>query len=303
MRGWQAFRSGLTQALRQRGVLAVLFAVNLVSALLLVALPAAALATGLGRRPAVRQAVDGVDAWLVLEALTSSLVDTALGQSSGAGVPPVWQQFAAALIPAAALPLFAWIPAAFLAGGALLTYAEASRTSFQWHRFLWGCWHWFGSFVLLGVLQGIVAVVLFVPLIIASVAVVSAIGGWVAWVVIPLVVLVAALWLMVTDLSRVIAVVDGTRHILRALGRAVRFIFHNLKPVAVLYSLALLLTVLLHALFRWGLLAYLPLDWWPLVFLVQQTFILARLGARLARMAGGVTLYKAHGSGQAQRES
>ena len=58
MRGWKAFRSGLAQALRQRGVLAVLFAVNLVSALLLAALPAAALATGLGRRPAVRQAVD-----------------------------------------------------------------------------------------------------------------------------------------------------------------------------------------------------------------------------------------------------
>jgi hypothetical protein len=83
----------------------------------------------------------------------------------------------------------------------------------------------------------------------------------------------------------------------------VRFVFHNLKPVAVLYGLALLLTVLLHALFRWGLLAHLPLGWWPLVFLAQQTFILARLGARLARLAGGVTLYKAHGSGQAQHES
>jgi hypothetical protein len=292
MRGWQAFRSGLAQALRQRRVLAALFAVNLISALLLAALPAAALATGLGYRPAVRQAADGVDAWLVLEALTSSLVDIALGQSSGAGVPPVWQQFAVALIPAAALPLLAWIPAAFLSGGALLTYAEAPRAPFRWRRFLWGCWHWFGSFLLLGILQGIVAAVLFVPLLITSVALASAIGGWVVWVAIPLVVLVAVLWLMVTDLARIVAVVDRTRQLLRALGRAVRFVLRNLMPVAVLYGLALLLTVLLHTLFRWGLLARVPLDWWPLVLLVQQVFILARLGAQLARLAGGVALYE-----------
>jgi len=37
---------------------------------------------------------------------------------------------------------------------------------------------------------------------------------------------------------------------------------------------------------------HLPLDWWPLVLLVQQTFILGRLWARLVRLAGGVALYQ-----------
>jgi hypothetical protein len=70
----------------------------------------------------------------------------------------------------------------------------------------------------------------------------------------------------------------------------VRFVFRNFPGVAGLYGLALLMLGLLHALFRWGLMANMPLDWWLLVLFVQQTFVLARLGARLVRLAGGVAL-------------
>ena len=44
----------------------------------------------------------------------------------------------------------------------LLTYADAqpspgerSSLPFRWRRFLWGCWRWFGAFLLLGVMQGL----------------------------------------------------------------------------------------------------------------------------------------------------
>jgi hypothetical protein len=62
--------------------------------------------------------------------------------------------------------------------------------------------------------------------------------------------------------------------------------------VAGLYGLALALLGALHALYRWGVMAHLPLGWWPVVLLVQQAFILGRLGVRLVRLAGGVALVR-----------
>jgi hypothetical protein len=70
----------------------------------------------------------------------------------------------------------------------------------------------------------------------------------------------------------------------------VRLIWQQPLAVTVLYILSLVLAALLHAVYRMGLTPYLPLEWWPLVLLVQQGFIAARLGIRLARLAGGVAL-------------
>jgi hypothetical protein len=301
--------------------------------LLLAALPALGLATGLGHRPAIRQAADGVDAWLVIETLMSPLADAALGAG---GTEPrasrgMQQATLLGLATAAVLPLLAWLPAAFLSGGVLLTYAEApARLEWQtgksaplewqtgksaplewqtgksaplewqtgksaprrWRRFLWGCWHWWGAFLLLGAAQGIASLALFVPLIGAAVAAIAA-AGWLAWAVVPLLVLVTALWLALTETTRIVAVAEGTRNVARAFVQAVRFVFRNFSSVAGLYGLALLLLGLLHALFRWGVLAHLPLAWWLLVLFLQQTFVLARLGARLVRLAGGVALVQA----------
>jgi hypothetical protein len=291
MNGWDAFRVGLSRALRYRWVLLILFAVNLASALLLAVLPALALSGGLGHRPAVRQAADGVDAWLVIETMMSAFSEMALGASlpQPESVRGLQQAMLLGLLTAAALPVLAWLPATFLTGGVLLTYAEAPQP-FRWRRFLWGCWHWFGAFLLLGVVQGAASVVVFVPVTVAAVAVVAASGGRLTWVVVPLLALVAVLWLALMECTRVIAVVGETRNIARAFGRAARFVFRWPLPVAGLYGLALLLLALLHALYRWGLMPHLPLDWWPLVLLVQQTFILARLWARLVRLTGGVAL-------------
>jgi hypothetical protein len=194
------------------------------------------------------------------------------------------------LLTAAALPLLAWLPATFLSGGVLLTYAEAPR-SFHWRRFLWGCWRWFGAFLLLSLMQSLASAIIFIPIIAIAVGVVSVVGGWLWRVVIPLLGLVAAFWLALTEYTRVAAVVGGTCNVVRAFGQGVRFVFRNFLAVTTLYGSALLLLGLLHALYRWGLMPYLPLDWWPLVLMMQQAFILARLWARLVRLAGAMALY------------
>lgn len=141
---------------------------------------------------------------------------------------------------------------------------------------------------------------LFVPLTGALVGAVTAVGGWLAWILAPPLALLALLWLALVEFVRVAAVVGQTRNVFQALGGALRFVlsgFRNLVAVLGFYVLALLLLGLLHALYRWGLMARLPLEMWPLVLVVQQTFILARLWARLVRMAGGVALYRERTNG------
>jgi hypothetical protein len=290
MNGWNAFRTGLSRATRYRWVLLILFAVNLLTALLLAVLPALSL-VGPGHRPAIRQAADGVDAWMVIETLMSPLTNAILEESAEPKPSPGLQQgILLALLTAALLPLLSWLPASFLTGGLLLTYAEAPQ-SFGWRRFLWGCWHWWGAFLLLGAVQGIVSFLLFAPLIAIAVGAIAVAGEWLTWVVIPLLALVAVLWLALMECTRVAAVVGETRNVARAFGGAVRFVCRHPLSVAALYGLALLLLALLHALYRCVML-YLPLDWWPLVLVVQQAFILARLWARLARLAGETALYR-----------
>jgi hypothetical protein len=289
--GWHAFRTGLARTLRYWQVWLALFTVNLLSALLLATLPAMVLASGPGHNPAIHAAADGVDAWLVIETLMSPLAGSAL---AGSGADPrfsggVQQAFLVGLITMAALPFLAWLPSALLNGGLLLTYAELPQR-FRWRRFLWGCWHWWGAFLLLGAVQGAAVLLILAPLVIVAIVAMVAIGDWFLWLAVPTLALMAMLGLALTEYTRILAVTTGTRNILRTFGLAVRLIWRNPLAVAVLYVLSLMLAALLHAVYRVALMPYLPLEWWPLVLLVQQGFIAARLGARLARLAGGVTL-------------
>jgi hypothetical protein len=300
--GWTAFRVGLSRAVRYRWVLLILFAINLLGAVPLVALPAIGLASGFGFRPAIRQAADGVDPWMVIETMMTPVTSMTLGGQEQARLMGQLQQMTLlGLLTTLAIPIIAWLPAAFLSGGVLLTYAEAEQSPderssppFRWRRFLWGCWHWFGAFLLLGVMQGLASGALSVPLIGAAVGGMALAGGWMAWIAGPVLACVVALWLALMEYTRIAAVIRGTRNVFRAFGDAVRFIFRNFSAVTGLYSLALLLLMALHVLYRWGLMRHLPLERWLLVFIVQQAFITARLWARLARWAGGVVLYQAN---------
>jgi hypothetical protein len=291
MKGWQAFLAGLGRAFRYREVWLILFAVNLLSALALATLPAAGLASGLGHRPAMQDAADGVDAWYVVETLVSPLSEAALegdGVPSGPapGAPVV---ILLGMLGIVVLPLVAGVPASFVSGGLLLTYAEAPRP-FRWRRFLWGGWHWWGAFLLLALVQGVLVFLVFGPMVAVGVGVVAAVGSGAAWGVVPLLGLVGAVGLALVELCRVFAVTEGTRNLFQALGQAVRYLVSHLPAMGALYFLSLLGVVLLHALFRLGLLPLLPLDRWLLVLVVQQAFVLLRLGTRLARLGGLVTL-------------
>jgi hypothetical protein len=284
MNGWHAFVTGLRRMLHYPQVWLLVFAVNLFSALLLAVLPALGLASGLGQRPAIFAAADGLDAWLVIETLMSSLSTAALGESGA--FPRATLLFAPLLV--FVLPLVAWLPGAFLHGGLLLTYAEAPQP-FRWRRFLWGGWHWWGAFLLLGAVQGAVSAVLL--LLTATIAgIVAALGTWAVWIAAPLLVLLSMLGLALLEFTRAFAIVDGTCNLAQAFGRATSLVLRRPLAVGLLYGLSFLLVGLLHAVFRLGLFPYLPLEMWPLVLVAQQAFIVLRLGTRLARLAGGITL-------------
>jgi hypothetical protein len=294
MNSWAAFRQGLSHTVRYKWVLLILFAVNLASALVLVALPALLLLEP-AHRPAIRQAADGIDAWLAAEIMMSPLANAAIQESIEPVLSDGMQQaLLLTLGTLIILPLLAWLPANFLSGGVMLTFAEAPQV-FRLRRFLWGCWHWFGAFLLLSVVQGIAMMVVFIPAIIIAIIIITAAGGWSAWVVIPLLIFLGLLWLAVVECTRIAAVIGQTQNIFRALGRVLSFIFRHFLAIAGLYGLALLLATLLHGLYHWGVRPYLPLSWWLLVLLVQQTFIITRLWARLARLAGATVLFQEKG--------
>ena len=290
MNAWQSFRVGLDRLVRYWQVWLMLYAANLLGALLLALLPSLSLVSEPGHRPAFREAADGLDAWYVLETLMAPGALEALGLAGPepALTPFLQQVILLVLITLAAMPWLAWLPASFLNGGLLLIYTEAPQP-FRWRRFLWGSWHWFGTFLLLGMGQ---ALVFTFSLILGAILIALAlsVSQW-------LVALLAAglgLWLVlllaVLEFSRAAAVIGDTKNAFRSLGRGLRFVFRHPWPVVGLYTLSLLLAAALHALFRLGLMPFLRLEWWLLVLPVQQAFILARLGVRLARLGGGAAL-------------
>ncbi len=284
LNGFRAFGVGLSRSLRYPQLLLVSYLVSLLSAGMLAFVPALMLTTP-AHRIAIREAANGIDDWLVIELMESPLASGALG---GPVEPrfPDWMNgwILAGLATWLILPVVVWLPASFVTGGALLTFVEGQK--FSWRRFLWGCWRWFGAFLLLNALEGFVSQLLFGGLLTGAVIAGIAAGGWLNWVTLPLVALLAMLWLAAVEATRAMAVAGGTRNIFRAFGRAAAAIFRRPLQYFLLYGLAMLLLLLVHAIFRLGLMPVVPLAWWPVVFAATQAFILLRLWARLARWAG-----------------
>jgi hypothetical protein len=282
MGGWSAFRRGLGLARRYPRLLVILYAANLLAALLLAALPALVLTQEAGHRPAIAEAADGLDAWLWIETLVQPQTGQDLAEGTATAALLV-------LLLAVALPFAAWLPAAFLNGGLLLTYHEAPA-EFRWRRFLWGGWHWWGTFLVLGLIQALGAVLTLGALAAVAALLAGLLGSWVVWPVAAAGGLAAFLGLGWAEWARIVAVAEDTRNPLQALGRAARFLRRRPGPAAGLYGLSLLLAALLHAIYRLGLMPLLPLEKWLLVLAVQQSFVLGRLAIRLARLAGGTAL-------------
>jgi hypothetical protein len=287
----RAWREGLVRVWRYRGLWAALFALNLVTGLALAALPGAGLLGLLGRRPAIWQAArEGFSLRLALDLLMAGLASAQAGleNSMPEAADALSLVILSTLAGALAAPLVAWLPATFLGGGLLSTYTAQPRP-WCWRRFLRACWHTFGAFLLLGLVQLAGYALLVGPLALGGLAIAVA-AGWPGWLVLALALLLGLAWQAVCELARAVAVVTGRRHAGRALGAALRLAWRHAPPLALFYGLAFGVLGLLHALYRWGLAPLLPLHAWLLVFALQQALVLLRLGLRLVRLAGGLAL-------------
>lgn len=288
MNSLQSFVHGLKRFLRYPQVLFSAYIINLLSVALLIFVPALLLAEP-AHYTAIKTAADGIDTWLVTELLMSTSTYPAL-QGLSESLPPAWLQTSMIMILGVLLaaPFFSWIPSSFLAGGALITYVESPQR-FSWRRFFWGGWHWFGAFLLVNLLLGIVTQILLVILLMAMQFVSSAAGGWVNYITVPLFILVMIVWLVILEYTRLFAVSKNTRNIFKAFAEAVRLLFT--RPVALLglYVLSILILFLMHAIFRPLLVS--DIAGVAVLYLIfSQVFILMRLSARLARWAAAVDI-------------
>jgi hypothetical protein len=284
--GIRLFRGGLARAARYRQVVLAAVALSLLSAMLATT-PAALTLLGPAHRPAIDDVLDGVDAWMVIEAVSTPFE----GVEADVTGQVVEQVVLPALATFATLMALTWLSGALVSGGALLTYAGVD--AFRWGRFLRGCWRWFGTLLLLSALQALASFLVFGPLLALALMVVPSVGAWLRWVLGPLLLGLALFWLAWMELARVAAVVDGRRNVVRAMGRGFRLVVRRAGSVVVLYVLSVLSWLVLLILFRWALMTRLPRAWWVVGFALQQAFVALWLWIRLGRWAGGVALCRA----------
>jgi len=283
--GWLALREGFARLRRYWPALLAAYGVNLISALLLALFPALGL-LGAAQRPALAEAAHGISANMVIDFMGSGILNATQGLTPDGRA----FQWAAlwALVTAAVLPFVAGLPAAFLNGGLVLAYVE-SPARFTWKRFLWGCWRWFSAFLMLGLGQVLVTLLVGVPAIIL-IGLASGRAPWAVGGLALILALALAVSLALFELAGVWMVSRGSRNFARALWQALVYLVRHAGALAVLYALALGGLGLVHALYLWGIWPRLPLEVWPVVLVAQQAFILLRLGARLLRLSACAVL-------------
>lgn len=180
-------------------------------------------------------------------------------------------------------PLFGlvWV---FLEGGTLTSYAAAQPVT--WREFWAGCKRWFGPFLVLNS----------VGVILAGLALVAGLGvayGLSGRLPVTAQVVRGLGWLLAggiaswVELMRVTAVVREVRQV----GNWIRLTAQVVKAHALDIAQLLLGSVALYALLGWAyrlVMDRLPFRWWLATLLIQQLYVLLRLGVRLAREAGMV---------------
>ena len=279
--------SAVRATLRYWPVLLILYLANLGSALMLAVLPGVRLLSQ-SRLGYFEQAAQGLDFNTIQEILIGSL--PTLLQGGQSSLTPQIVTFLSVIFELIFVaPLLAWLPTAFLYGGVLLEFIEAPAR-FDFRRFVWGCWHWWGAFLLLGGLQEAGWWVGFGGLSIAVLLLAGWVGSWLVWAFLPIIGALLVVWLAVIELSRVSMVRIDIRNPLRGIVEAVKALVHHPRQYALIYVVWLGIWLVVQLVFRVGLLPRLPLEFWPLVLVVQQAFVLLRLWARAGRLAGLVII-------------
>jgi hypothetical protein len=309
-------------------VLVVLFLVNLLGGLLLAIVPVAEL-LGPAHYTAIQDAASGVPAWMALETLLNPVNNLNLEAGANGRLlsSALTTGAIAILLAVVLLPVVSWIPGSLVSGGLLLTYFERPALgavegpalsqgsegaegeasfdgaqsaaplkqveAFSWKRFFWGCWHYVGAFLLFGLAQTILTLLVFIPAL-ALFTFIIVVFPWSAILLVPAFLILLIVWTGFVELSQVYLVAGKNRQIFTALRSALRLIRRRAAPLAGYYSISLVLLVVLHLVFRIGLFPRLPLAFWPLVLIVQQAFVFLRLWAHASRMAGDVEFVRSY---------
>ncbi len=293
--GPKALAAGLRLGLHYWPVLLALWAGTLLAALPAAFAPARQL-LALADSPAIVQIADGLDTWQILDVyglLLGGLAAPLAGRESTVPAPGASPELAAGLSGLAwaglLVPLFGGIISAFLYGGALLVYRE-SPAPFHLRRFLSACWRWFGAFLLLGFLQAALLLIGLLPaiLLVLGLGVRSS-----PWGMLPAGLLAAlglASWLILFETARARMAASNRRNPLVGLRQVLGLLRQRPRALLSFYALALFGLLGLHLLYRLVLIPLAPLDMVVPAVLVQQSFILLRLFARAARLAGLVKM-------------
>jgi hypothetical protein len=294
MNAREAFRKGWLRSGFYWQALIPLFLVNLLSGLLMAALPSLEL-LGPAHYTSIRDAASGVPTWMASEILFSP-INTAeqAGTSVNQSLPSdISTGILALLIALGLLPFLSWIPGSLMNGGVLATY-WGWPDPFRWRKFLQGCWHYWGAFLLFGLLQTLLTLLLIIPLLgVFSIA--AALFSWSAILLAPLFLFLLILWTAFTEVTQVYLVAGGKRKIGEALREALSLLRHQLISLASYYIVSLLLLLGLHVIFRGGIFPRMPLATWPLVLVLQQSFIVLRLWAHASRLAGDTEYVRGQG--------
>ena len=176
----------------------------------------------------------------------------------------------------------------FLEGGVLATYALPDHPTAR--QFLQACITYTASFLLIGVATSLVTGVV----VVAGVAGVAAAGALLPWqwpgiVVGALTALGVIAVHTVAQQTRAAAVVAGDRNVRTALRCAGRIFRRRFAPLAILTA-GTLATRALLAILASTLSGWIPLSWWLLTLLVQQSLQIAVTGVGLVRRAGQVAI-------------
>lgn len=286
-----ALMTGLRRAIQYWPAWLLMFIATLAVAIPLALFPAASLLEA-AHRPVIEDIAKGVESWQALDLLR--LMDTSqipADQRSLAAPQSLMNNIAYLGLLVLLLPVVGGIASAFIWGGVLLTYQEAPRP-FNLLRFLWGCWHWFGTFLLLAVVQAAVFIATYLLWFVA-IGALSQLGQIGLIIGVVLLLLDAGVWVAIFEVAGVQCVVRNTQNAFTGLGRGIRMVFSRFLTVAVFYALALLGLLLVHIVFRGLLIPQLNMAMLIPALIVQQGFILMRLFARAFRLAGLTALVDA----------
>ena len=283
---------GLKWSLRYWQLLVLWYLFYLLSAVVLAILPAVGL-LDFSRSTAIRDLADGMDAWLLSDLLLGGLAGS---PDAGQGGPPSLNtgtslSLLGLLVILILLPLLAWLPAVFLSGGTLQTYAGAPGP-FNFKQFLKECRAWFGLLIVLSLIE-LAGLALLVGAALLLLPLAFSFHQVLGYGLVFIFVLLLFLGLIFFDISAAALVTSERRAIFPAFQSAFRTILGRPLTIFILFILALGLLILFHVVFRLGLFPLLPFSIWPLVLIAQQVFITLRLWTRLFRWAGGVEAVKA----------